>query len=896
MNRTPHRLRRVAAGGLAALAAASTIVVASSPTTAAPGDVILTEDFSGDALPAGWLADGDADWTVRDGRLYGHTDNAYTPSILTFGEHRDNVRIEATMRFEDVVNASRWAGIVTDVAPTGGAPWAHAVMRSESTASNGIEFAIRNADESWNVTDAGSAPVDAGVGNDVDVRIDIQGERGAWYFDDELVLSTTSVERTDAGVLGFVIAGATVSFDDLVVTELEPLADPEPEPEPEPELVRFEETFDGDSLPEGWTPLAGAWSVADGRLRLDEPSTQARITFGPHLDNYQAEFTLRFESVNNASRWAGLMTDVAADGSIPWAQAVMRSQSTAGNGIEFALRSTGGWNVTDKSGAPADAATGRDVQVRIVAQGSTGEWWFDGQLVLTTTRIERSDDGILGFIADGARVSIDDVVVTELPPRSLVRDPALGPITIAHRGYSSLAPENTLAAVEAALRSGAEMIEIDTYTSADDATIVIHDSTVDRTTDGTGAVDALSSAQLAELDAGSWFSSAYVDEPLPHLEQVLDLIKGRGPTLLLEIKPGASYDETEMQLQAVLDRDMVDQVVVQSFDAQVIRDAKTIAPEIPRGFLTGSVSGDLVAVANELGLSAYNPSVGAVLGRPEAVAELNAAGIAVMPWTVDDAGTWARLAEIGVDGIITNRPGEHIGFRQGSPIDVTVVVTEPGPDPVAPAVRVEQASTQADPATEQPVLFDVVFAEPVVGFGTDDVIVGGSAGATSVSLVELTPGVRYRVAVEGATADGTVTVSVHADAATTATGVGTAASTSTDNDVTVTLPEPLAECAVEYVFANTWHNGFIASVELSNTADEPIVGWELGWNFTAGERLRAGWLGDFSQDGTAVTVVNPAWDRVVDPGETVIAQFIGKSIDPPVAPTTFTLDGVTCGG
>lgn len=893
MSRSPHRLLRIAAGGLAAATALTALVTNATPTSAAPGDVILTEDFSGDTLPAGWIADGDADWSVHDGRLYGHTDSAYTPSILTFGEHLDNVRIDVTMRFEDVASPSRWAGVVTDVAPTGGAPWSHAVMRSESTAGNGIEFAVRNADESWNVTNSASAPVDAGVGNDVDVRIEIQGTSGAWYFDDELVLETNRVERSDAGVLGFVIAGATVSFDDLVVTELEPGADPEPEPEP----TRFEEHFDGDALPAGWTPIAGDWSVSDGRLHLDTPSTQARITFGQHLDNYQIDATMRFDAVNNSSRWAGVMTDVPADGTTPWSQAVMRSASSGGNGVEFALRGTG-WNVTDKTAAPTDAGTGRDVAVRIVVQGSTGQWWFDGELVLTTTRIERSDDGILGFIADGASISIDDVVVTELPPQSFVRDPALGPITIAHRGYSSVAPENTLAAVEAALRSGAEMIEIDTYTSADDATIVIHDGTVDRTTDGTGAVESLTAAQLAEFDAGSWFSSAYTGQLLPHLDQVLDLIKGRGPILLLEIKPGASYAETELQLQAVLDRNMADQVLVQSFDAQVVRDAKAIAPEIPRGLLSGSVSGDLVAIAADLGLSAYNPSAGALLARPEAVAELHDVGVAVMPWTVDDAPTWQRLTEIGVDGVITNRPGEHLGYRKGSPIDVTVTNPDPDPEPepVAPAARVEQASVQLDPATEQPVLFDVVFAAPIIGFDADDVVISGTAGATTATVTEVTPGVRYQVAVDGAVADGTIVASVPADAATTAAGVGNTASTSSDNEVSVTLPEPLAACAVDYEVTSRWFSGFTVAIDFENTGATPIDGWTLGWTFDADERVRLGWSGDFDQRGADVEIEALRWNRVIAPGESVRLGFIGTSQQSPVVPAAFTLDGVTCAG
>ncbi len=272
--------------------------------------------------------------------------------------------------------------------------------------------------------------------------------------------------------------------------------------------VLLAESFDGDDLPEGWTPVLGDWQVRDGRLVGDAPdgSSPARIVFGRSAENYRLDATLRFESVDNASRWAGAILDVAPDGTTPWWQAVLRSTTTASNGVEIAQRTAAdAWNVPYTGSASADAATGRDVHLSVEVQGAAVTYALDGRTVLEG-RIDRSRDGALGFVTAGATVSVDDVTVMEIEPASSVGGDGELPVTVAHRGYSSVAPENTLAAVAAGMRTGAEYVEVDVHTTADGVPVVLHDQTVDRTTDGTGDVAVLAGEQVTALDAGSWFS------------------------------------------------------------------------------------------------------------------------------------------------------------------------------------------------------------------------------------------------------------------------------------------------------------------------------------------------------------------------------------------------------
>lgn len=465
----------------------------------------------------------------------------------------------------------------------------------------------------------------------------------------------------------------------------------------EPGDVVLTETFDGDTLPTGWTPVLGDWQVQDGRLVGDAPdgSSPARITFGESLENFRLEATLRFEQVDNASRWAGAILDVAPDGAVPWWQAVLRSTSTASNGVEIAQRTrANAWNVPYTASAPFDAGTGRDVALAVEVQGAQATWALDGREVLEG-RIDRTDGGALGFVTAGATVSIDDVTVTEIEPASWVGDDGELPVTVAHRGYSSVAPENTLAAYAAGVRTGAEYVEIDVHTSADGVPVVSHDQTVDRTTDGSGDVAQLQSSYLAGLDAGSWFSPAFAGQRLPTFADMLELVGTGSSTMLLEIKGPETSAEVERIVDMVVEAGLEDRVVLQSFDVDALRYAREHAPQIPRGLLRGALDADPVTVAQELGAVMYNPSAAALLARPGAVGELNAAGIAVMPYTVNSAADWKRLTEIGVDGVITDRAGAFVGWKEAQVQAVDPEAPAPTVSIVSPAegTEVERGQT-----------------------------------------------------------------------------------------------------------------------------------------------------------------------------------------------------------
>ncbi len=237
--------------------------------------------------------------------------------------------------------------------------------------------------------------------------------------------------------------------------------------------------------------------------------------------------------------------------------------------------------------------------------------------------------------------------------------PPMPPVMrIAHRGASGkgLAPENTLAAVQKALEIGVDLVEVDVQLTADGHPVVIHDRTVDRTTNGTGPVDTLTLNQVRRLDAGNWYDSVFKGERVPRLEDVLDLA-GKRALVLIETK---TEEASERVVTTVRSLRAQSRVVIQSFLGSALRTVSRLDRRIPTAFLmsagkavlrrkTGVVKRVLRLGANALALD--HTSV-----RPELVAMFLTRAMGFWVWTVDREDEMREMVELGVGGIITNYP------------------------------------------------------------------------------------------------------------------------------------------------------------------------------------------------------------------------------------------------
>lgn len=224
---------------------------------------------------------------------------------------------------------------------------------------------------------------------------------------------------------------------------------------------------------------------------------------------------------------------------------------------------------------------------------------------------------------------------------------------VAHRGASREAPENTLTAFGLALDAGAAAIECDVQRTRDGRLVVIHDQTVDRTTDGRGPVGALAFEDLRRLDAGRWFGPAFAGERVPSLDEVLDLVRGRA-FVLLEIKHGpVFYEGIERQVaDALRRRGMAEAALVMSFDHPAVRTMRAEAPEIATAIVYDARPVDAAAAARAAAADALCPRW--TLLTAGAVAEAHEAGLGVFPWTIDEEEPMRRCLAWGVDGVTSN--------------------------------------------------------------------------------------------------------------------------------------------------------------------------------------------------------------------------------------------------
>lgn len=244
------------------------------------------------------------------------------------------------------------------------------------------------------------------------------------------------------------------------------------------------------------------------------------------------------------------------------------------------------------------------------------------------------------------------------------------PAVIAHRGYSAVAPQNTLAAVEAACRAGADAVEIDLQPTADGVGAVIHDETVDATTDGTGKVSALTSDEVLGLDAGARFSPAFSGQRVPTLADVLGVLARHPDTdLLLELKGSWNAEQVERVTATIAAAGFDDRVLVQSFWPGTVATVRDVAPHLPGGLLVSFDPPGLLRLCERLRVVACNPSVSTVAGSPRLVSRLHAAGLRVMSWTANDPAAWTTLVDTddgtGVDAVITDRPERLAGWLAG---------------------------------------------------------------------------------------------------------------------------------------------------------------------------------------------------------------------------------------
>ena len=230
-------------------------------------------------------------------------------------------------------------------------------------------------------------------------------------------------------------------------------------------------------------------------------------------------------------------------------------------------------------------------------------------------------------------------------------------MNIAHRGFSSQFPENTLLSFQRALDLGVNRLELDLQLTRDDHLIVMHDRTVDRTTDGSGQTVDLTLRDLKELDAGSWLAPEFAGQRVPTFLEVIESLAS-STIFVVELK-FVGNDGIQGVIDLIDRTDLSDRVVISSFDLEKLPTVKTLAPDLPTTALLkpdGTSPQEKIDLAGKLGIDTLGPRCTEV--TRELIEAAHAAGLLVRAWGLarDQGEEMTRLIDLGIDGMTTDCP------------------------------------------------------------------------------------------------------------------------------------------------------------------------------------------------------------------------------------------------
>ncbi len=236
---------------------------------------------------------------------------------------------------------------------------------------------------------------------------------------------------------------------------------------------------------------------------------------------------------------------------------------------------------------------------------------------------------------------------------------------IAHRGYSAVAPENTIAAVERALVAGADAVEWDVHVASCGTPVLFHDVSLGRTTNGFGPVRRRSLVQLQSLDAGSWFDPAFAGERIPSLAEALEHVKGRVGRIYTEVKGYRELEDLDRIARIVRDADLAYDTVFISMDWGILDRIAGQDPTVGIGYVVERRDRweEALEKATPLRRAILSVDARLVLAEPALIEQARSRAIDVAVWTVDEPDDAERLRQAGVRRITTNQVTRLLVWR-----------------------------------------------------------------------------------------------------------------------------------------------------------------------------------------------------------------------------------------
>ncbi len=442
-------------------------------------------------------------------------------------------------------------------------------------------------------------------------------------------------------------------------------------PKPSPGAVVFEENFDhlaAGRLPKTWRVDGGEWRVANGKLHARATKYLSRLFFplGKELRDVAVEADVAFLKAKDPTRWLALMVRSPRKAHAPFVLFTNRFDRSAASGLEIGVNGPDKkgkrvWNILRHGHCGIPGETGVFHRVRFEVRGRLAKGFIDGKLVIETLLPrETVTKGEVGLIVSDVSAEFDNLRVEALRPpgpaelkRFVLGHCAALPLIIGHRGNSRHASENTLISFRQAFQAGADGVEMDLRRSRDGVLYLLHDKTLDRTTNGKGLASKLTMAELKKFDAGAKKSPKYAGTRIPTFEEAARTCAGRG-LMLLDLKEnGLCAGIAEIARKT----GTLGQIVVCCWtDAQLLDAHKHLAEAVivKLGSAPAEFGPDWFRRLRRKGAVGFSLDFSSV--TPAFLRKAAGAAMPVYVWTLNNAVEIQRAYLLGVSGILTDDP------------------------------------------------------------------------------------------------------------------------------------------------------------------------------------------------------------------------------------------------
>lgn len=589
-------------------------------------------------------------------------------------------KISADITMEKAASTSNWISLMARV-QNNDSPYWQACLRQKATASNGTEIAERTAANKWNVTHTTACAENISASKQYTFSFELRGNTAQTALNGTPLLHSSTLNQV-AGRIGLQTRGVRLLVDSIKITvpadKIEiPAANVHTTREQSTNLAltpttvaRINSASELDAL--GTLSPTVAMLYVNSALEVTTRDGKKLCTLAEALektgDNVIPAFYIS-DSDTVTPLCSALSTlelrDVmfaAADGELvrrarvayPASQGILdcTAASPASTSELYALRDR------------ANSSRARVILLSEAAATRDNTEYLQRLFMTVWCESDDSTVGYVGAITSGAngiivsdRAKYESILTKFFDKNTLTRLTNV----IAHRGSPTLSQENTIASSIIAYEKGATMIENDIYLTRDNVIVVMHDSTIDRTTNGTGKVESFTYEQLKKFSVNANTSAS--PEPIPTLEDYFKEFKGKDVQLVVEIKKDANAAIVSALAKLIEKYDIADQVNVITFSETFVESMRNKLPGVSVGFLTSSITPsesapdealEAILAKVESMATTYNPSYASGALGQKLMRRVSERGITIWPWTVNKSEDFDKYLLLGTNGITTN--------------------------------------------------------------------------------------------------------------------------------------------------------------------------------------------------------------------------------------------------